>query len=190
MKKSIAAFTLIELLVVIAIASILAVIAIPNFSDMVRKNQVQTQLKGFASLMKYARSEAVSSRRTISVCPLTLTNKCDGTGDWSDQLTVFFNDNENDTLELPAVDTIKIFYPVGQNTLTVKDSANTDVDMISFESTGAANTSMTVRVCESSKDVKKARAVIIAASGMAIHSRINSATGVYKDINATDLVCP
>lgn len=190
MKKSIVGFTLIEILITLTILSILAAVALPDFSDMVRRNQVQTHLKSFTELMKYARSEAISSHRIITICPLSASDKCDGSGSWSDELTVFFNDNNNDTLEVPANDTIRVLAGVGSNTLTVQDAGYTNQDMITFDKRASVGATMTVRVCESRKDLRMARAVIIEASGMAVHSRVNSVTGVYTDVNGADLTCP
>ena len=60
-------FTLVELMVVLVLLGIIATIAVPNFTGLMRDNQVLAQAEELNSLMQYARSESVIRRRTISV---------------------------------------------------------------------------------------------------------------------------
>lgn len=52
-------FTLVELMVVLAILAIVAFIAVPNFTTLVRDNRVEAQAEELNALFQYARSEAV-----------------------------------------------------------------------------------------------------------------------------------
>lgn len=60
-------FTLVELMVIIAILAITASIAIPNFTKLIRNNQVQAKADELSSLLQYARSEAVAKRTSVTV---------------------------------------------------------------------------------------------------------------------------
>lgn len=60
-------FTLVELMVVIALLAITAAIAVPNFTTLIRNNQVQGKADELSSLLQYARSEAVTTRRAVTV---------------------------------------------------------------------------------------------------------------------------
>lgn len=60
-------FTLIELMVIIAIVAITAAIAVPNFTNLIRNNQVQAKADELSSLIQYARSEAVTKRTDVTV---------------------------------------------------------------------------------------------------------------------------
>lgn len=52
-------FTLVELMVVLAILAIVAFIAVPNFTTLIRDNRAESQAEELNALLQYARSEAV-----------------------------------------------------------------------------------------------------------------------------------
>lgn len=60
-------FTIIELMIVVALLAIVAAIAIPNFTQFIRNNQVQAKTEEVYALFQYARSQAVAARKTYSI---------------------------------------------------------------------------------------------------------------------------
>ncbi|WP_079203208.1 GspH/FimT family pseudopilin [Pseudomonas sp. CC6-YY-74] len=60
-------FTLIELMITIALLAIVIGIAIPNFTGLIRNNQLEAQTQSLNSLLQFARSEAVVRRTSILV---------------------------------------------------------------------------------------------------------------------------
>lgn len=52
-------FTLVELMVTIAVLAIIALIAVPSFTQIVRKNQLASDTGNFVSLLLETRSEAI-----------------------------------------------------------------------------------------------------------------------------------
>ena len=69
-RRASAGFTLVELMVVIAILVILAGVVVPSFSDMVVRNSVSTHTNKMISVLRYARSEAISRQAKLAVCYL------------------------------------------------------------------------------------------------------------------------
>ncbi|PAU66313.1 type II secretion system protein GspH [Pseudomonas sp. PIC25] len=65
--KTSSGFTLVELMVIVAILGIFASIAVPSFTDLVRRNRLQSASEEFYGLLQYARTEAVSRGRSITV---------------------------------------------------------------------------------------------------------------------------
>lgn len=67
MHRSQQGFTLIELMVTVVLVALMATIAIPGFTELIRDNRVQAQAEELNSLLQYARSEAVIRKRSVNV---------------------------------------------------------------------------------------------------------------------------
>lgn len=63
-------FTLIELLVTLAVLAIMATVAVPSFTRMIRENEASTEANNIAAGMGLARSEAVRMGNTVSISGL------------------------------------------------------------------------------------------------------------------------
>lgn len=62
-------FTLLELMITIAVAAILVTIAIPSYRGVVQSNAMVTQVNDLVGDLVYARSEAITRGRSVSICP-------------------------------------------------------------------------------------------------------------------------
>ncbi len=60
-------FTLVELMIVIALLAIVATIAVPNFTQFIRNNQVQAKADEIKTFLQYARGQAVTTRKSYEV---------------------------------------------------------------------------------------------------------------------------
>lgn len=76
-SRSMSGLTLIELLVVIAIVAVLAAVAGPNLSWLLRSQRVKNASFDVFSSLTYARSEAITRNSTVTVAPIS------GNTDWS-----------------------------------------------------------------------------------------------------------
>lgn len=116
-------FTLIELMVVVALIAIIATVAVPSFTDFIRKNEVQAKADEITRLLQFARSQAVSSRSPVIVKQNTASSR------WS----VISRDAETRVLDyVPA---------------KVSFSSDMSNNQLSFNAYGAASNSVKISIC-------------------------------------------
>jgi type IV fimbrial biogenesis protein FimT len=119
-------FTLIELIVVIAIIAILAAIAFPNFSVSLRNNRIGTQTNDLLSALNYARNEAITRTRGVSVCAADTSDgatpgACSGSDEWSTGWMVFVDDTVGTAAPpgaIPAANVLRLVTGNPKNELT------------------------------------------------------------------------
>lgn len=63
-------FTLLELIVVLVIIAISVALAAPNFSNVIRKNNIVAATNELTGLLQYAKSMAIATNAPAIVCPL------------------------------------------------------------------------------------------------------------------------
>lgn len=68
-RRHVAGYTLVELMLGVAILAILSVIALPNLRDFMRRNAVVAQSNSILADLQYARSEAITRRGLVALCP-------------------------------------------------------------------------------------------------------------------------
>ena len=65
--KDMRGFTLVELMITLVLLAIVATIAVPNFVQFIRNNQVQAKADELKTFLQYARGQAVMTRKTYEV---------------------------------------------------------------------------------------------------------------------------
>lgn len=96
-------FTLLELIITVVLLGIVATIAVPNFTLLVRSNQVSTQTNGLLLALQQARSEALRRGTPVSVCPSTDQATCASKDDWHNGWIVFSDDNTTGTPDIDEI---------------------------------------------------------------------------------------
>ena len=89
--KKHAGFTILELMLAVAIASVMAAIALPNFSAMIKNNCMTTNANRFVTSLQLARSEAVKRRTNIAIAAKSATSD----NEWGTGWRVFVDTNGN-----------------------------------------------------------------------------------------------
>lgn len=80
-------FTLVELMIALLLLSILIGIALPSFATLLQNSRQATTLNQLRVVLHYARSHAITSRQTVSIC--SGQTSCGASQQWSEQLLVF-----------------------------------------------------------------------------------------------------
>lgn len=71
-------FTLVELAVTVAVLAIIAMVAVPSFTNLVRGNRLVSSANEMVAMLQTARAAAISNRATAVVCPTTDGATCSG----------------------------------------------------------------------------------------------------------------
>lgn len=89
--------TLIELLLAVAVLAVLVSLAVPNMSDTAMRNAVKGEQRTYLGALHFARNEAISRSKTVSICPsIDGTNCAEFSTDWSFGFIVFIDDGSGD----------------------------------------------------------------------------------------------
>ncbi|WP_137821060.1 GspH/FimT family pseudopilin [Pseudomonas sp. D(2018)] len=145
-------FTLIELMVVIAIVAILSSIGYPSFRELILNNRLTAQTNALLGTLQYARSEAVTQKRRVIVCPSRDQATCeDDPADWQRAIIVLL-DNGTVARVLPA-----------SADLTILDDAT---DSIVFEIDGTSLANGELRICDDRGDANS-RTLLVNGVGQA-----------------------
>ncbi|MEH6357811.1 MAG: GspH/FimT family pseudopilin [Pseudomonadales bacterium] len=134
-------FTLIELMVTLVVASILLVMALPNFTEMIRENQTSSEANKLIRDLNLARSESVQRGISVSMCRSNTGAGCAG-ANWQSGWIVFTDINSDRAVS------------AGDQLLQVNDGLDTGFTMpvvnltngVTFGPDGSANAAGTFQV--------------------------------------------
>ncbi len=91
--------TLIELLIVLAISGILFASAGPAFSTLIGRTAVTTAVNDMVGRLHLARSEAITRRVKVTLCPSDDNITCLKTTEWHHGFIIFSNENGNGVID-------------------------------------------------------------------------------------------
>lgn len=180
-------FTLIELMVVIIIAAILLTIAVPSFSSLIKRNNVDSLQSKFSSALATARTEAASRNRIITICASNdAQSAC--SDDWNNGWIIFEDGGTRGEVAGDGSDVlIDVYRHNSAYTITAA------VSDLSFNSQGflvnAASTLLLI--CDPDSDDAYARGLFVNQSGLVMKTRDTNSDGIHNDpTSANNLSCP
>lgn len=116
-------FTLVELMVVIALLAIMAAIAIPGFTDFIKRNETESAADDVNRLLQYARNQAIATRSAVIVKRDTGSNKWVVTVRGAESRTLDYSPNK------------------------VNFSTDLSDNQVTFNAYGAANKASKISIC-------------------------------------------
>ena len=167
-------FTLVELMVTIAIAAILMMVAVPSYTDFIKRNTVESLQSRLSAAVVTARTEAASRNVTTTLCPSSTGTSCTGDATTWSSGWIVFTDANADQLVTANVDTVLLVYKQASADYPVKFQNESATALIGISFTNQGFTKDSVRafatICEPKKDVKYARGLTIERSGRVMKS--------------------
>jgi len=159
-------FTLIELMITLSILAIVMALAFPSFSSLLIKQKIKSKRDELMSAFQYARTEAVTQNRSVSICPSAnpwdSSPTCSGSTDWSTGWIVFYDTSVSampDVLSpilrgYPKIEGIKVEF---------KPSGAASPTLIRYVATGMMDTAFSPGTFELSdpKNITPPRSMII-----------------------------
>jgi len=177
-------FTLIELMVSVSVTSILATIALPNFSEFIIKMRVDNEISHLHRMLLITRNAAINSGQKAIICPLDNNSQC--STQWQNELSVFIDVNNNKMLDanenvikIRAAITIedKLVYGKGRTKITFKPTG---------QLSGLANG--TFRYCPQNYK-NHSRGIVIARSGRVYQSSDVDNDGIDENRGNKEINC-
>ncbi len=188
---------LIELMVVLTIVGILAMVAAPSMQDTLKLSGVRGHVRDFNASLMYARGEAVSRNKRISMCPSADGASCDAANNWSNGWIIFiddgaggdFGDGEFDAAANEQL--LRVTDYSGNNSLVVTDGdSGSALDFLSWNYRGftADDARALATVCVSSEadDLRYARGLLIERSGRVIGTADSDNDMVHESVFEDD----
>lgn len=148
-------FTLVELMVTVAVVAILATIAAPSMTSMLRNSRVKSQMEDVTASLQLARSEAMRRNVRVTACPSSDGLTC---GASTTRWIAFWTDNTKSPAE-----TVVLVDKTAPSSVKITGSAGEIV----FNSSGMLIPRSTVKLCvESTEDASTRKVVDVLVSGL------------------------
>lgn len=157
-------FTLIELLITLTLVGIIASVAVPSFRDVVVSNSVSFSRDEFFTILNYARSEAIKSGTSVTICKSNNATSCDDSLSWNDGWLLFVDRNQDGNLDTDD----RIVRSVAALDGAVSMSHGDGDDRITFNSRGLSLRGDGLITFAHSSDSKYDRTVDLSVTGRAM----------------------
>ncbi|MBK6757086.1 MAG: GspH/FimT family pseudopilin [Moraxellaceae bacterium] len=179
-------YTLIETLTVITILCIILLFAQSNMSAWRKTQQAELTYKELKHIVLNARSRAINSRRSLTLCGSSDSKICDN--NWTIGVLLFEDGNRNAIID--EADYIISYKPLALKNATLKWQGFSGSKII-FERMGITSASNgTFTYCELDKNPLYSRQVIVSRGGRARLSQDKNGDGFHDNSQGNTIVCP
>lgn len=156
-------FTLIESLITLSVVSVLLVVAVPSFAELVADTRLVAAVNNMTVTLQLARSEAIKRAQDIVICKGEPGLGCDSSRTWQQGWIVFVDAN-TDRQWNSATETLVWTQPTLRRGATVTLHAFPSANYFTYHLSGLAGSNGTFVFCDERGD-DAAHALIIARTG-------------------------
>ena len=199
-------FTIVELIITLVIAAILVALAAPNMAIFLKNSARTTMLNDLVTAVQYARSQAITLNRDVSICPVDLRDgqfnaadaedACRNDGVFETGWVVFDAPDRNG--QIGVGETVRRIFattPAAGATFRGLDADDAALRFVVYRNTGLADVTQLpsqphFKYCDDRENPNQsARAVILTGSGQPRISQDSNDSGVHNISLAEDLSC-
>lgn len=170
-------FTLIELMITITIVAIVAAIAAPSFTEIIRNNQITTETNRLVSGLKLARSEAIKRSAPVTVCFSSVTTSCDGE---PERLLVFRDTTMGNTTAPDANQPAELIKVIDGLNANINKAQSNDTNFFRYNNLGRlinvnvnAPSTITLSDSDCTAGAEQAQQIVLGADGHATIRKTN-----------------
>ena len=184
--KTVKGFSLIEIMVVIAIISILASMTESEFSSLIKKYKIKSEVNKWHLALNLARQSAITSNHIVTLCPSLDGINCGST--WPSGAIIFVDINKNHDRDVNEL-ILQTIEPA-EKTHTISWRAFQNRNYVQFQQNGFTwNQNGTLRICNNDPSLKYNRALIVTRSGRIRLSIDSDDDGVEEDAQGNKISC-
>lgn len=157
-------FTLIELITTVAVAAVCLAVLVPAWSGMVERSHITTVTNQLLTQLRYARNEAVTRNRAVSLCPSDDASSCSGDFRGWHKGYIVFEDTDGNRRRSPGETLLRV---QGPQSIGLRLHTSAGRPAVRFRGDGSAwSTNTTFRICLG-KDAGRYRTVVLYGTGRA-----------------------
>tara|TARA_R110002094_G_scaffold220547_2_gene193391 strand:- start:92 stop:655 length:564 start_codon:yes stop_codon:yes gene_type:complete len=177
-------FSLLELIIVLVIVAVIATFASATFDTTVKSVRQQSALTELISVINFARNSAIQEQITVTLCPLTINNKCGS--DWSRPLVAFRDPDRTRSISNES-QILRVIQLNDSGNVAGKTGIR---DYFRFRPSGLAVEAIgNIVWCPDDRDRKHAAQIRINMGGRPFVSKDSDNDGIVEDANGNPVEC-
>ncbi|WP_444959298.1 GspH/FimT family pseudopilin [Microbulbifer sp. ZKSA002] len=186
MKRS-AGFTLIELIIYITVIAVLTAVALPSFSDFLKRYKSKAKQRELFDVLIFMRNRALSEKRNFTLCPKGISDEC--AGDWADGALLFADENGNG--EVDSEDQVVRYMDRTEQGASLSWNAFNNRGFLIYKPTGTTpSQSGNFSFCPANGEAEYGWIIILNAIGRPYYARDKDQNGIVENGSGQELTCP